>query len=181
MPSTSDGLSAQAISSGLKTRYLGRCLTHLTIATSTMDVAAVQARDGAPEGMVVITDQQTTGRGRFQRRWISPSGQSLYLSIVLRPRIEHLMALGIVASLAAVRAIHRTTGLSPTIKWPNDVEIAGRKLAGILVDSTVGATGIEYAVVGIGLNVALDPRQHPEIAGIATSLAYASGKPVERL
>ncbi len=174
-------LSAEAIRAGLPTRSIGRRVVYQTSVTSTMDVATAEARRGAPEGTIVVADHQTQGRGRFQRAWVSPPGASVYLSIVLRPAPERLLALGIVASLAVARAVERETGLRPSIKWPNDVEIGGRKLAGILVDSVMKDAGVEFAIVGIGLNVTLDPSRHPEIAATATSLARELGRPADRL
>ncbi|MEE9284525.1 MAG: biotin--[acetyl-CoA-carboxylase] ligase, partial [Dehalococcoidia bacterium] len=134
----------------------------------------------APEGAIVVADRQTAGRGRFQRPWVSPPGAAIYLSLVLRPAPEHLLQLGMVASLAVVRAVARSSGLAAAIKWPNDIEAGGRKLAGILIDSAMGTTGVDHAVVGIGLNISLDPTQFPEIAETATSLSRELGRIVDR-
>ncbi len=177
--STFAALSLERIQAGLRTRRFGRRLVYRETLSSTMDLAAEEARAGAPEGTAIVAGRQTKGRGRFQRAWVSPPGENIYLSLVLRPALGHLPRLGIVAALAVVRAVERQPGLRATIKWPNDVELHGRKLAGILIDSTLRPGGVDYAIAGIGLNVNLDPSQHPEIATIATSLAQAAGRPLD--
>ena len=180
MTAPESDLSAESIADGLRTRYVGRRILFFPTTPSTMDQAYAEARAGAPEGTIVVADQQTAGRGRFQRPWVSPPGAAIYLSLLLRPRPEHLLKLGMVASLAVVRAVRRASGLKATVKWPNDVEIAGRKLSGILIDSAMAGDGVDYVVVGIGINVSLDPTQFPEIAEIATSLSRELGRDVDR-
>ena len=176
-----DDLSPEAIQLSLATRYVGRNCIYLASTTSTMDRAHQEAKGGALEGTIVVAEEQTAGRGRFQRPWVSPRGNAIYLSVILRPELPHLLKLNMVASLAVVRSVRRETGLEPRVKWPNDVEIGGKKLCGILIDTAVTAEAVDYAILGLGVNVALDPAQHPEIAGIATSLSQALGRPVRRL
>lgn len=173
-------LIPEAITRGLGTCLIGtRVLWHQAV-TSTMDVARQAAREGAPEGTVVIAEEQTAGKGRQGRSWVTAPG-NLVLTIILKPPLAELPALNMVASLAVVQATARTTGLVATIKWPNDVLIGGRKLCGMLVDSEVVGGQVSFSLVGIGLNVALDPARYPEIAGIATSLSQEAGRPVSRL
>ncbi len=169
------------ILAGLQTRFVGRNLIFLRSTTSTMDEARRLAKEGAPEGTVVLSDEQTAGRGRFQRAWVSPKGASVLLSVVFRPTLAELPYLNMVASLAVVQAVEEVTPLKPRIKWPNDVLLEGRKACGILVDSSLGEGVVHHAVAGIGLNVNLDPYAYPEIAGIASSLSSALGRPVSRL
>ena len=176
-----DDLSAASIRKALATRYVGRNLIYLDSTTSTQDRARREAEAGAPEGTTVVADEQTAGRGRFQRSWLSPRGRAIYLSLVLRPGPAELLKLNMVASLAVARAVHAVTGLGPKIKWPNDVQLSGKKLAGMLIDTAMRESSVDYAVVGIGLNVGLDPSQHPEIADIATSLSWEMQSPVQRL
>ena len=176
-----DELSAASVREALATRYVGRNLIYLDSTTSTQDRARWEAEAGAPEGTTVVADEQTAGRGRFQRSWVSPRGRAIYLSLVLRPRPAELLKLNMVASLAVARAVRAVTGLEPQIKWPNDVQLSGKKLAGMLVDTAMQEGSVDYAVVGIGLNVGLDPSQHPEIADIATSLSWELHSPVQRL
>jgi len=144
-----------------------------------MDDACRQAEDGAPHGAVAIAEEQAAGRGRFGRRWVSPAGNNLYLTLVLRPDVARLRMLAMAAPLAVCRAVEAVTALQPMIKWPNDVQVGGRKLAGILIESELSGAEVAHALVGIGLNVN-DPVADPEIAQIATSLARESGHDVSR-
>lgn len=174
-------MSASVIERALRTRCLGRKVIHLPSTTSTQDEARRRAEQGAPEGLLVIAEEQTRGRGRFQRSWVAPRGAALLLSLVLRPPLAVLPRIHMIASLGAVRAVRRACSLDAAIKWPNDVQIGGRKVAGILVDAALTAGSVEHVVVGIGLNVSFDPAEYPEIAGIATSLSVEAGRPVDRL
>ena len=174
-------LSSEVISRGLDTRIVGGRVLYLTTVSSTMDAARREAEDGAPEGMVVVAETQTAGRGRFQRPWVSPSGVNVTLSILLRPQPDELPRLNMAATLAVVRAIGVTTGLQSAIKWPNDVHLGGRKVAGILIEGQAKVGAAPYAILGIGLNVNFDPASYPEIAALATSLAQETGGPVSRL
>lgn len=145
--------------------------------SSTNDFAARMAEDGAPEGTVVIADQQVAGRGRHGRHWSSPEGEGLYLSVILRPDLpfDQLWQIGFVAAAAAAQAIREVSGLTPQIKWPNDVLLNGRKVCGILVEArTEGA--LRPVIVGIGINVNSD-RLPPEIADKATSIMRETGNP----
>ena len=173
----------------LTTRNFGRVARLLDRCGSTNDEAAAWARAAlgdqgagrAPEGAVVIAAEQSGGRGRLGRRWHSPPGESLYLSLVLRPRIAPHLAppLALVAAVALAEAVE-AAGAAPELKWPNDVLLDGRKLAGILIEmATSGATQghviehvIEHVIVGIGVN--LRTTVFPEeLGGRATSLALA--------
>jgi BirA family biotin operon repressor/biotin-[acetyl-CoA-carboxylase] ligase len=144
-----------------------------------MDGAREEAENGAPHGMIVVADEQTRGQGRRGRRWVSPPG-NLYVTIILRPAAWNIRTLAMVAPLAACEAIDAVANVRSSIKWPNDVLIEGRKVGGVLIDVHLGRDGIEYALVGVGINVALDASQHDEIRGIATSLVAESGEAVSR-
>jgi len=146
-----------------------------------MDVAREQARSGAEEGLVVIADEQTAGRGRFRRRWLTPPGSSLALSLLLRPQAEQLPKLGMMAALGVLEAVAKVTALRASLKWPNDVILNGRKLGGILVESELDPGGRATAIVGIGINVNLDVAAFDEIAQGATSLSTELGHGVSRL
>ena len=113
------------------------------------------------------------------RRWISDEG-NLYFSVLFRPEPDALPLLSPLAGVAVARAIRQAAGLYPTIKWPNDVMIDGRKVAGILAESALSGSQVQHAVVGIGVNVALDVSADPEIAATATSLNHASGSEIDR-
>jgi BirA family biotin operon repressor/biotin-[acetyl-CoA-carboxylase] ligase len=148
-----------------------------------MDVAREEAANGAADGTIVIADEQTGGRGRFGRAWVSPAGRNIYLTLVLRPTTERLRRLSIVAPLAVALAIEETTGLKPAIKWPNDVRFGELKVAGVLIENEFSGSELLWSLAGIGINVNFDPSAFPEIAGIATSLLRETGSewPRERL
>lgn len=175
-----DNLSAASISHDLETRFVGQRVIYYPSLTSTMDVAKREARQGASEGTVVITDNQTRGRGRLKRVWLSPK-DNIALSVILRPDLSHLPSLIMLASLAVVGTIKTVTGLKSQIKWPNDVLINDKKVSGILIESDLQGSAVNYSIIGIGLNVNLKPADFPEIQSIATSLAHELGKDVSRL
>ena len=179
----SDAMSENPVSavlrSGLFTRIVGGRLLFFQELTSTMDEAARRAEAGTEEGTVVVAESQTAGRGRFGRTWVSPKG-NLYLSVVFRPTQEVLPQLTILSGVAVVRAIRKTTGLAPRIKWPNDVLVNDKKVAGILVESVVAGEDVYYAVVGIGINIRLDAEDTHNLGGLAIGLETAAGRPVAR-
>lgn len=144
---------------------------------STMDRARELAPKGAPEGTLVVAAEQTEGRGRLSRAWVSPAG-SLSVSLLLYPSADKLPYLTMLAGLAAAEAIEAVAALKADIKWPNDILIDGRKVAGILVESGT-ARGKTYAVVGIGVNVNMDMAGWPDIASLATSLSAESGRKID--
>jgi len=145
-----------------------------------MDDARREAEAGAAEGTVVLAEEQTKGRGRFDRAWVSPAGKNLYLTIIMRPPMERLRSLSVVTPLAVTRAVEETTSLAPRIKWPNDVLVDGRKLSGILIESEIAGESVKYALVGPGINVNFDVEQSPEIAKIATSIKGELGREASR-
>lgn len=166
---------------------LGRLATSITffpVIGSTNDVAATLAIHGANEGAVVIADAQTAGRGRRGREWFSPPGSGLYLSVVLRPgrslggggeRATRLLTLA--AGVALVEAVETATGLAVDLKWPNDLYVARRKLAGILAEAAGGSD--EPIVLGYGINVG--PAAYPpELRDHVTSLESELGRHVDR-
>ena len=141
---------------------------------STNDVAGALAEQGADEGVVVVADQQTAGRGRLGRTWASPPGAGLYVSVVLRPPSHVAPLLTIAAGVAVADGIASATGLDVQLKWPNDVHVSGRKLAGILAE---GAP--RYVVLGIGINV-MPAAYPPDVATRATSIESELGRPIDR-
>lgn len=175
-----NNLSAEAITAGLGTRFVGKRTLYFPSLTTTMDVARKEALEGCPEGTVVIADEQTAARGRLQRVWLTPPG-NIAMSVVLYPQREHLHKLIMVASLAVSDCIETVTDLKTEIKWPNDVLIKGKKVCGILIESDVRTNNINYAIIGIGINVNLDIATFPEIQAIATSLSHELGREISRL
>src|SRR5207248_2338013 len=134
------------------------------------------ARQGAPEGTVVVAERQTGGRGRLGRAWESPAG-NLFLSLLLRPTPDLRVSLIPLAAGLAVADAMEAEGATCRLKWPNDVLAGGKKLAGILSEATSSAAGVDGVVVGIGANVGLDPKALPEdVREAATSLAAETGR-----
>ncbi len=164
---------------GLYTAVVGRSVRFYQSTDSTMDDVAEWSDAGAEEGSVVVAETQTASRGRMGRRWISDEG-NLYFSVLFRPEADALPLLSPLAGVAVARSIRQVAGVYPTIKWPNDIMIDGRKVAGILAESALSGSQIQHAVVGIGVNVALDVSAAPEIAATATSLNHASGLETDR-
>jgi len=158
---------------------LGSTILRFDSVASTNDVAREMAASDAPEGTCVVAREQTAGRGRQGRTWASPPGEGLYVSVILRPTIR--AAESPVLTLAAAVAVAETLKLdfevTADIKWPNDVMASGRKICGILVESAIERDRLQYAVMGIGLNVA--QREFPdEISAVATSLLIETGRSV---
>ena len=172
-------LVSYAVREGLYTHIVGSRILYYPELGSTMDEAARLAYEGADEGTVVIAERQLKGRGRQGRSWVSRPG-NLLLSVLFRPGIEQLPYISIIGALAAARALRKTAGLDPRIKWPNDLMLSGRKAAGILAESAVEGQTVCYAVLGIGINVALNPADDEEISAIAISVNEAAGKNVAR-
>lgn len=147
-------LDIQWIQENLETQIIGRQnrLVYVPIVDSTNSLAMQLAQEGSEEGVVVLTENQTAGRGRQGRHWISAAGYNALLSTVLRPAFPpHLLVM--VASLAVVEAIADTTALTASIKWPNDVLLDERKIAGILIETSHDRAGLLVAILGIGVNI----------------------------
>jgi len=171
--------SLKAVRDGLTTTFVGRRLEYRAVLGSTQDLARELAQAGAPEGTVVLSGRQTAGRGRLGRSFISPQG-GLYLTVVLRPALEHLRPLPIIAALAVARGLEQVAGLRTALKWPNDVLVGGRKICGILLDSDLMGQTVNYVLLGIGVNVNADMSAYPEIVAIATGAAAEAGREVSR-
>lgn len=175
-----ENLSPALITANLGTRFIGRRVLYYPQVTSTMDIARQVAQRGASQGTVVVADEQTAGRGRVKRIWLSPKG-SIALSIILHPLIHYLPYLSMLASLAVVHSLKTVIGQQAQIKWPNDVLINGKKVCGILIENDVQKEVVNYAIIGIGLNANFRAADFSEIAAIATSLSDAAGREVSRL
>ena len=182
-PSIADPLEADGLQCLLTTRTLGRTLHVKPYTTSTNDDAKQLARNGALEGTVVLTEQQHRGRGRQGRNFASPAGVGIYMSLLLRPKIElsRLPQLTLVAAVATADAIVEVSALPVELKWPNDILIHGKKAGGILTESVFQADLSAVAIVGIGINVNTAPAQFPaDLRHHVTSLALAAGRFVSR-
>jgi len=172
-------LNLASFHAALHTESTARRVVYLTSTRSTMDIARREAEEGADDGTLVIAEEQSAGRGRFGRRWISPAGTNLYFTLALRPSPPLLRRLAIVSALAVCLAVEEVAGIPTQVKWPNDVQIGGRKLAGVLIESELAGSDVRYVLVGVGINVnyRIDD---PEISDIATSLLKEVGSPVSR-
>jgi BirA family transcriptional regulator, biotin operon repressor / biotin---[acetyl-CoA-carboxylase] ligase len=158
---------------------IGRKIIVKDEVASTNDLAKSLANEGEEEGLVVTAKTQLAGRGRMGRSWSSPEG-GLYLSILLRPRIpiEQMLRLTVLACVPVAETIEEASGCKTSVKWPNDVEIGGRKVAGLLVESASKGGDIAYMVLGIGVNLNVEP----ENLGVpeATSVSACAGKQLDR-
>jgi len=178
-----DQLFVSELQARLDTRWMGRILEiHQTI-DSTNTRAVALARMGSASGAVVLAEHQTEGRGRLGRRWHAPAGSALLMSVILRPNLAPPQAqrATMICSLAAVEAIEKTCGLHALVKWPNDIVMGGKKLAGMLAELGLRGGALDYVVVGLGLNVNLDPAALPEAMTPPTSLQAELGHPVSRV
>ena len=148
-------LQLQQVQDGLATRRLGTKLYYFAEIDSTNACARRLAEQGANEGGVVIAEAQTRGRGRLGRSWISPRLVNLYVSVILRPQLApvHAPQLTLMAAVALADTIASFIGAPPTIKWPNDILVGGKKLAGILTESSCDSERIEFVILGIGVNL----------------------------
>lgn len=158
-------------------------IEHRDLVDSTNLLAFERARAGAPEGTVVVAEAQSAGRGRLGRSWCSPSGRNLYASIVLRPPLPPMVVpqITLMAAVSVARALEEVGGMPAGIKWPNDLQLGGRKVAGILTELEAEAERVHFVVLGIGVNLNMTQRELPaEIRETATSLRIAAGRPVDR-
>lgn len=175
-------LSATEIIRKLNTASLGRSLEWYSTIDSTNRRAMEWAADGAPDGALVIAEEQTAGRGRLGRRWHAPPGSALLLSLVLRPDMSPAQAqrATMLCSLGALEAIQAVAGVTAQVKWPNDIVIAGRKAGGILTELVAEGRALRHVVVGMGLNVNLDTSLLPDVMVPATSLMTEAHRMVSR-
>jgi BirA family biotin operon repressor/biotin-[acetyl-CoA-carboxylase] ligase len=166
-----------------KTKIIGRDIRVFEQTTSTNDVIEKLARDGVKEGVVVFAESQTRGRGRLGRKWISPGYKGLWFSVLLRPemRPQEATQLTVVSATALRRAIRSETGLDPEIKWPNDILVNGKKVAGVLTELSAELDRVKHVILGIGVDVNLGPGEFPaELRKQATSLKIETGRTVSR-
>lgn len=164
-------------------QIIGRDIRVFKETQSTNDVAEKLARDNVREGVVVFAESQTRGRGRLGRKWVSPARKGLWFSVLLRPDLRPQAAtqLTVAAATALVRAIHSHTGLRAEIKWPNDILVRGKKLAGVLTELSAELDHIKYVVLGIGVDVNLTAGDLPaDLRKIATSLKLEAGQTFRR-
>ena len=180
---SSDNIDPHKVKARLKSARVGQRLEFLKTSGSTNADAFRFAEDGAVEGTVVLADTQTGGKGRRGRVWTSPAGVNLYCSVVLRPAImpHEAPQLTFLSAVAVARAIELTTKLAPKIKWPNDLLISGKKVAGLLNEMSAETDGINFVILGIGVNLNMTADQFPDdLRHPATSIFLESGVRVDR-
>ncbi|WP_239614215.1 biotin--[acetyl-CoA-carboxylase] ligase [Cohnella mopanensis] len=176
-------LSIQELLPKLRTKQFGRQLHVMDVVSSTQDELRKLAEQGAAEGTLVIAEQQTNGRGRMGRHWVSPAGKGVWMSLLLRPPVplQWTPQLTLLAAVALSRAISRVVPLEIGIKWPNDLLVGGKKISGILLESAAEDERLRYVVVGLGISVNLEAGDYPaELLEKAISLKMASGETVNR-
>ncbi|MCJ7839480.1 biotin--[acetyl-CoA-carboxylase] ligase [Lederbergia sp. NSJ-179] len=178
-----DGLTENEILYGLETKVLGQHIIHLETTESTQLIAHQEAAKGAPEGTIVISEEQTRGKGRMAREWHSAKGKGIWMSLIIRPvlPLEKAPQFTLIAAIAVARAIEDVTGLEPEIKWPNDLLLNGKKMTGILTELQGEADQINYLVIGIGMNVNQAKDHFPKaLQNKSTSLLIETGKEIHR-
>jgi BirA family biotin operon repressor/biotin-[acetyl-CoA-carboxylase] ligase len=173
--SVPDKLFPEEIQHDLKTRVIGKKVVYEETVSSTMDIAFRLGMEGAPEGTVICAESQTRGRGRLGRNWSSPKGKGIYFSVILRPACApvEVAKLTLLTAVAVCEAIEKETGVSSRIKWPNDLLVKGKKIAGILTELNAEMDKVKFVVVGIGINVNATANMLPEGA---TSLKQETGE-----
>lgn len=170
-------LDLEHVRGALHAIAFGREFHYARATSSTMDDARRLADSGCPHGTVAVADEQTAGRGTKGRAWVSPPGESIHATLIARPDAARMKRLSIIAAVAAARAIEATTPLRAELKWPNDIELGGRKAGGILIEGEWSDAGPLWALVGIGINVNFDPAPHAALIDRpATSLMVELGR-----
>lgn len=181
---TPDLLLPNEIKNGLETKVLGWEIRYYKDVQSTNNAAKELAAQGAAEGTIVVSEAQNSGRGRLSRGWYSPAQKGIWFSVILRPAFlpQEAPKCTLLAAVAIVKAVKKVSGLAVGIKWPNDILHEGKKLVGILTEMSAEMDGINYIVIGAGINVNIGQTEFPEeLAGIATSLSIVKGEKLSRV
>ena len=176
-----DSVAAVEVSSLMETDVIGRDVRYMETIDSTNLYARRLGEDGAAEGVLVVADEQTAGKGRSGRHWTTPPGSAIAMSVLLRPRIapERISMVTLVMGLAVAKAVRVLYGLDALIKWPNDVVVNGKKICGILTEMSAELMAVNYIVIGVGINSNM--KEFPEeIRTTATSIALELGRDVSR-
>jgi BirA family biotin operon repressor/biotin-[acetyl-CoA-carboxylase] ligase len=177
-----DSLDPKAIISKLGASLFAQNLVFHRSLDSTNTLAKELAAQGAPEGTLVLAEEQSAGRGRMGRHWVSPGYANLLFSLLLRPRIhkDQVFVTTMILALATIKAVKSRTGLTSAIKWPNDIFVRGKKLGGILTEFSLRQEEIDYVVVGLGLNVNWSPHRTEDASRLATSILAETGSRISR-
>lgn len=180
LESSPDRLFALEITHGLSTKFIAKKIHYFDYLASTMDLAMQLGIQAAPNGTLVLAESQTKGRGRLGRSWFSPKYKGIYLSLILRPKISPSASpiLTLLSAVSICEAIKNIVGLDAQIKWPNDVFICNKKIAGILTEMNAEVDKVNFVVIGIGLNVNNDKKS---LVAQATSLKEQAGQSLSRV
>lgn len=177
-------LYPEELRAGIHTRRIGKRVHYFAEIDSTNLWAQRRAAQGGEEGEMVIAETQTQGKGRLGRRWVSPPGLNLYLSVILRPQFPpvHAPQITLMSAVAVAETVRSFIPFAPQIKWPNDILVQGKKLAGILTESSCDPERIHFVILGIGVNLNFPRDLMPEsIRDRSTSILDLTGKPVDRM
>ncbi len=179
-----DLISAEEVKNSLKTKILGSHIKYFTSTDSTNNQAKKLALEGAPDGTIVISEEQNGGRGRLSRAFYSPKYKGIWFSVILRPKFlpQEAPKCTLLAAVAIAKAIREVTDIKVGIKWPNDILYDNKKLVGILTEMNAEMDCVNYIVIGMGINVNISRDEMPDnIKDIATSLSQIAGKNISRL
>ncbi|GMQ63225.1 biotin--[acetyl-CoA-carboxylase] ligase [Vallitalea maricola] len=179
--SSPDILNSEELHYNLNTEIIGNKIINFDKLDSTNQQAKKLALEGSKSGTVVIAEEQTAGKGRRGKMWVSPPGTGIWMSIILRPSImpENASMLTLVAGLAVCKAVREITSLEAAIKWPNDIVVNGKKICGLLTEMNSEIDFINFVVVGIGINVNIE-KFPAELDNIATSLMIEGNQSYQR-
>ncbi|MCT4686468.1 biotin--[acetyl-CoA-carboxylase] ligase [Vallitalea sp.] len=179
--SSPDILNSEELHYNLNTEIIGNKIINFDKLDSTNQQAKKLALEGASNGTVIIAEEQTAGKGRRGKMWVSPPGTGIWMSVVLRPSVmpENASMLTLVAGLAVCKAVREITNLEASIKWPNDIVVNGKKICGLLTEMNSEIDFINFVVVGIGINVNIE-KFPPELDNIATSLMIEGNQSYQR-
>jgi BirA family biotin operon repressor/biotin-[acetyl-CoA-carboxylase] ligase len=176
-------IDEQRLRKSLSGRLVGQNVIYLKTVDSTNEYAFGLAKNGASEGTVILADEQTRGKGRLQRIWQSPPGLNIYTSVILRPPLKPAVAprITLMAGVAVAGLLSQCRVKDVSLKWPNDVQIGGRKVCGILTEMKTLGDRVDFVIVGIGLNVNMRKEDfNAEILDRATSVREETGSIIPR-
>lgn len=181
--SSPDRVHEALIHQYLMTKRYGRQISHYDTCESTQLIAHDFAQNGAPDGALIVSEEQTGGKGRLSRPWSSAAHKGIWMSLIVRPALlpQQAPQMTLVAAVAIVRAIEEVVNIEATIKWPNDILLAGKKVTGILTELQSDPDRVKAIIIGIGMNINHDENDFSEeLRSIATSLKIASGHEIDR-
>jgi BirA family transcriptional regulator, biotin operon repressor / biotin---[acetyl-CoA-carboxylase] ligase len=176
-----DRLSYGELNPFLITKYIGRNVLYFDSVTSTNDIIREHAQKGEAEGLIVIAEEQSKGRGRMGRDWATPKGVAIAMSMLLRPNLSPQFVPGItsVIAISVVEALKSATGFDIKIKWPNDIVLDGKKICGILTEMSAEMDAVNYVIIGMGMNINQEYFED-NIKDVAISLKSYSGRSFDR-